>query len=309
MKRPLTEELEMENMTQRNGFVAIVGRPNVGKSTLLNTLLGEKIAAVSRKPQTTRTAITGILTRGGDQYVFLDTPGVHKPRTKLGSYMMKSVGTATTDVCAILLLVEPLMQVHPTEKELIGKFSHAGVPLILVINKTDVHTPEEIIRTIDVFRHEADFAAVIPLSAKTGDGVEIIFEELEPFLEEGAWYFPSDMITDMPERTIAAEVIREKLLRLLDQEVPHGTAVTVEEFKETEKRIDIRAEIYCEKAGHKRIIIGKDGAMLKKIGTFAREDLEAFFGVHVNLDLWVKVKENWRDSDALLSAFGFGKND
>ncbi|MBQ3866093.1 MAG: GTPase Era [Clostridia bacterium] len=296
------------DLKTRNGFVAIIGRPNVGKSTLLNTLLGEKIAAVSRKPQTTRTAITGILTRGGDQYVFLDTPGVHKPRTKLGDVMMRSVGTATTDVCAILLLVEPLCQVHPTEKELIERFSRAGVPLILVINKTDVHTPEEIIRTIDVFRKETDFAAVIPLSAKTGDGVEIIFEELSPFLEEGEWFFPSDMITDVPERTIAAEIIREKLLRLLDQEVPHGTAVTIEDFKETPKRIDIRAEIYCEKASHKRIIIGKEGSMLKKIGSYAREDLEAFFGVHINLDLWVKVKENWRDSDQLLSALGFGKD-
>ena len=219
---------------QRVGFVAIIGRPNVGKSTLLNTLLGEKIAAVSKKPQATRTAITGILTRGGDQYVFLDTPGVHKPRTKLGSAMMKSVGTATADVCAVLLLVEPLMQIHPTEEELICRFTRSGVPMILIINKTDAHTPEEIIRTIDVFRKEAAFAAVIPISAKTGDGVEIIFEELGPFLEEGDWFFPSDMITDMPERTIAAEVIREKLLRLLDQEVPHGTAVTIEDFKESD---------------------------------------------------------------------------
>lgn len=294
---------------QRVGFIAIVGRPNVGKSTLLNTLLGEKIAAVSRKPQTTRTAITGILTRGGDQYVFLDTPGVHKPRTKLGSAMMKSVGTATADVCAVLLLVEPVMQIHPTEEELIRRFTKSGVPMVLVINKTDVHTPGEIIRTIDVFRQTADFAAVIPLSAKTGDGVEIIFEELEPHLEEGSWFFPSDMITDVPERTIAAEIIREKLLRLLDQEVPHGTAVTVEDFKESDKRLDIRAEIYCEKAGHKRIIIGKGGSMLKKIGSYAREDLEAFFGVHVNLDLWVKVKENWRDNDSLIASFGLSNKD
>ena len=297
----------MEN--QKVGFIAIVGRPNVGKSTLLNTLLGEKIAAVSRKPQTTRTAITGILTRGGNQYVFLDTPGVHKPRTKLGSAMMKSVGTATADVCAVLLLTEPLMQVHPAEEELIARFSKAKVPMILVINKTDIHTPEEIIRTIDVFRNKADFAAVIPLSAKTGDGVDIIFEEVDPLLEEGDWFFPSDMITDMPERTIAAEVIREKLLRLLDQEVPHGTAVTIEDFKESEDRLDIRAEIYCEKAGHKRIIIGKGGSMLKKIGSYAREDLEAFFGVHINLDLWVKVKENWRDNDSLIASFGLSHKD
>lgn len=297
----------MENKTQKTGFIALVGRPNVGKSTLLNTLLGEKIAAVSRKPQTTRTSITGILTRGCNQYVFLDTPGVHKPRTKLGDMMMKSVGTATTDVCLVMLLVEPLARIHPIEKELMDKLGKMGVPVVLIINKTDIFTPEDIIRTIDVFSKEYDFAAVIPLSGKTGEGTEIIFQEAEPFLEEAPWFFSSDMITDQPERTIAGEIIREKLLKLLDQEIPHGIAVVIEEFRESEKRIDIRAEIFCEKAGHKKIIIGKNGAMLKKAGTFAREDLEAFFGVRVNLNLWVKVKENWRDNETLLNSFGFRK--
>jgi len=300
---------EMEDMTQKTGFIALVGRPNVGKSTLLNTILGEKIAAVSRKPQTTRTSITGILTKGSRQYVFLDTPGVHKPRTKLGDMMMKSVGTATTDVALVLLVVEPLAQIHPIEKELMEKFAKMKLPVILLINKTDVYSPEEIIRTIEVFAKEYSFRAVIPLSGKTGDGVDIIFEEAEPFLEEAEWFFPSDMITDQPERTIAGEIIREKLLKLLDKEIPHGIAVVIEDFKESEKLIDIRAEIYCEKASHKKIIIGKDGSMLKKVGSFAREDLEAFFGVHININLWVKVKENWRDNEMLLNSFGFRRDE
>ncbi len=299
----------MQDFTQKTGFIALVGRPNVGKSTILNTLLGEKIAAVSRKPQTTRTSITGILTKGSRQYVFLDTPGVHKPRTKLGDMMMKSVGTATTDICMVLLVTEPLAEIHPIERELMEKFVKMQVPVVLIINKTDIYSPEDIIRTIDVFSKEYSFAAVIPMSGKTGDGVDIIFQEAEPFLEEAEWYFPSDMITDQPERTIAAEIIREKLLKLLDKEVPHGIAVVIEDFKESPKLIDIRAEIYCEKSSHKRIIIGKDGAMLKKVGSFAREDLENFFGVHVNINLWVKVKENWRDNEMLLSSFGFKRDD
>lgn len=298
----------MQNLTQKTGFIALVGRPNVGKSTLMNTLLGEKIAAVSRKPQTTRTSITGILTKENCQYVFLDTPGVHKPRTKLGDMMMKSVGTATTDVCMVLLLVEPLAEIYPIERELLDKFGKMGVPVVLIINKTDIYTPEDIIRTIDVFSKEYSFASVIPLSGKTGDGVDIIFKEAEPFLEEAEWFFPSDMITDQPERTIAGEIIREKLLKLLDKEIPHGIAVMIEDFKESDKLIDIRAEIYCEKASHKKIIIGKDGAMLKRVGSFAREDLEAFFGVHVNINLWVKVKENWRDNEMLLGSFGFKRD-
>ena len=266
----------MQDLTQKTGFIALVGRPNVGKSTLLNTLLGEKIAAVSRKPQTTRTSITGILTKENCQYIFLDTPGIHKPRTKLGNMMMKSAFNATADVCLVMLVVEPLAEIHPIEKELMEKFQKMGVPVVLLINKTDIFTPEDIIRTIDVFSKAYSFRAVIPLSGKTGDGVEIIFKEAEPFLEEAPWFFSSDMITDQPERTIAAEIIREKLLKLLDKEIPHGLAVVIEDFKESEKLIDIRAEIFCEKASHKKIVIGKDGAMLKKVGSFAREDLEAF---------------------------------
>ena len=299
----------MQDLTQKTGFMALVGRPNVGKSTILNTLLGEKIAAVSRKPQTTRTSITGILTKGSRQYVFLDTPGVHKPRTKLGDMMMKSVGTATTDICMVLLVTEPLAEIHPIERELMEKFQKMQVPVVLIINKTDIYSPEEIIRTIDVFSKEYSFAAVIPMSGKTGDGVDIIFQEAEPFLEEAEWFFPSDMITDQPERTIAAEISREKRLKLLDTEVPHGIAVVIEDFKESPKLIDIRAEIYCEKSSHKRIVIGKDGAMLKKVGSFAREDLDNFLGVHVNINLWVKVKENWRDNESMLHSFGLDRTE
>ena len=290
---------------QRCGFIAIVGRPNVGKSTLLNTILGEKIAAVSRKPQTTRTSITGILTRGEDQYIFLDTPGVHTPRTKLGDRMMKSVATATADIALALLVIEPQSWIHPTELDLIRKFEKEHTPVILIINKIDACEKEAILQTIATFSQDHSFAAVIPISAKTGEGVEEIFGEAERFLPVSAHFFEEEMITDQPERAIAGEIIREKLLRLLDQEIPHGIAVVVEDFKESDKRIDIRAEIFCEKTGHKKIIIGKNGAMLKKIGTYAREDLEDFFGVHIHLDLWVKVKENWRDDEFLLNSFGF----
>jgi GTP-binding protein Era len=223
--------------------------------------------------------------------------------------MMKSVGTATADVAAVLLVVEPLEEIHPIERELLEKFSKARLPMILLINKTDIYTPAQIIRTIEAFSSEYSFAAVIPLSGKTGDGIEIIYDEVEPFLEEGEWFFPSDMITDQPERTIAAEIIREKLLKLLDKEIPHGIAVVIEDFKESEKLVDIRAEIFCEKASHKKIIIGKDGAMLKKVGSFAREDLENFLGVHVNINLWVKVKENWRDNESMLHSFGLDRTE
>ena len=299
----------MNNQETKTAFIALIGRPNAGKSTLLNKLLGEKIAAVSRKPQTTRTAITGILTRENVQYVFLDTPGVHRPRTKLGDYMMKAVGTATADVSLLLMVVEPVPEIGAPEEEIFRRFEKSGVPVILLINKIDLIKPEEILKVIDVYAKRFPFAAVIPVSGKTGEGVDDIFREAEPFLQTGDWFFPSDMITDQPERTIAAEIIREKILRLTDQEIPHGVAVMIEGFRETKDLIDIRAEIYCEKPGHKKILIGKDGQMLKKIGSFAREDLEAFFGVHVNINLWVKVKENWRDNELILNSFGFSKKD
>lgn len=298
------------NLTPKTAFVAIVGRPNVGKSTLLNRILGEKIAIVSNKPQTTRTRITGILTKNETQYVFLDTPGMHKPKTKLGEVMVKEVSQAIGDVDCALLLCEADTSIHPADRELLERFDRDGTPVILVINKTDITKKDLILAAIQAYTSEFEFASVVPMSALTGDGADIIFEELEQFVHEGDWFFPSDYVTDQPERQIAAEVIREKLLRLLSEEIPHGTAVVIEGFKDIRGHLlDIRAEIFCEKESHKRIIIGKNGSMLKKIGSYAREDLESFFGVKVNLNLWVKVKENWRDSDVMITNFGFNNKD
>lgn len=300
----------MDNLTPRTAFIAIIGCPNVGKSTLLNHLLGEKIAAVSKKPQTTRTRITGILTKENTQYVFLDTPGMHKPKTKLGDNMVKAISTAVGDVDAVLFVTEAKNEITGVERAMLEKLTRQEYPIILLVNKSDSAKKGDILTTIDLFTKEFKFEAVIPISALTGDNTEEIFRELEPFISEGDWFFPSDMITDQPERVIAAEVIREKMLRLLDDEVPHGTAVVIEDFRDIRGHLlDIRAEIYCEKAGHKGIIIGKNGAMMKKIGTYAREDLEAFFGTKVNLNLWVKVKENWRDSVVSIANFGLNTDE
>lgn len=289
----------------RTAFITITGRPNVGKSTLLNTLLGEKIAIVSRKPQTTRNRITGILTKGEDQYVFIDTPGLHRPRTLLGEYMMKQVGAASVDSDVILFLVEACRELSETEKTSLQKHSASGVPLLLLINKVDHANKAKLAEQISSLSDAYRFDALIPISALTGDGVDAIFKELEPFLAESVHFFPDDEITDQPERRIFAEIIREKALRLLDEEVPHGIAVSIEEFKEKKGVLAVRAEIYCERAAHKRIIIGKNGEMLKKIGTYAREEAEQIFSARVYLDLWVKVKENWRDRPGLLSDFGY----
>ncbi len=295
----------MDKFTPRTAFIAIIGCPNVGKSTLLNRFLGEKVAAVSKKPQTTRTRITGILTKENTQYVFLDTPGMHKPKTKLGDNMVKAINTAVGDVDAVLFVTEAKNEITTIERQMLEKLEKQGYPIILLVNKSDVAKKGDILTTIDVFSKSFKFASIIPISAETGDNVEVIFDELEPYITEGDWFFPSDMLTDQPERVIVAEVIREKMLRLLDDEVPHGTAVVIEDFKDIRGHlIDVRAEIFCEKEGHKGIIIGKNGAMLKKIGTYARQDLEEFFGIKVNLNLWVKVKENWRDSVASIANFG-----
>lgn len=294
-------------MQKKTGFVAIVGRPNVGKSTLLNAILGEKIAIVSKKPQTTRNRITGIHTdeEKGAQIVFLDTPGFHNPKTKLGSYMVKSIHSAIRDVDAALLVVEAGSPPGAVEKGMIEKLEKAELPCVLVINKTDRAGAEQVGETIREYAALYDFDAVVPVSALKGDGVAIILDELAPFLYESDWLFPADIVTDQPERQIASEVIREKILRTMDEEIPHGTAVVIEEFKETKGLLSIRAEIFCERESHKRILIGKKGEALKKIGTYAREDLEAFFGCKVYLDLWIKVKENWRDSNYNLSNFGY----
>ena len=286
-------------------FIAIVGRPNVGKSTLLNAMVGEKVAIVSKKPQTTRNRITGVLTRGEDQYVFLDTPGIHRPRTKLGDFMVKTAGSSIGDSDAVILVVEGHREVGDIEGEIIEKIKSARLPAILVINKTDSSSPVDVAETIKAYSEVFDFAAVVPTSAKNGDGVEAVLDECKQFMRPSPWFFPEDAFTDQPERQIAAEIIREKLLRTLDKEIPHGTAVTIEEFTEEKGMLRIRAEIFCEKDSHKGIIIGKRGAMLKLIGSRAREDLESFFDIKVYLDLWVKVKENWRDSTFNLNNFGF----
>ncbi len=290
---------------KRTAFIAIVGRPNVGKSTLLNAILGEKVAIVSKKPQTTRNRITGIHTVGEDQYVFLDTPGLHKPRTKLGDYMVKAATDTLGGVDLAVLVVEAREAVGDIEEGLLAKIRSAGIPTILVINKTDTVRKENIAKTIKAYADAFDFAAVVPLSAKNGHGVDTLLSECEKFLYESEWFFPSDIVTDQPERQIAAEIVREKLLRLLEEEIPHGTAVAIEEWKESEGLVSIRAEIYCEKQSHKGIIIGKNGATIKKVGTYAREDLEKLLGTRVFLDLYVRVKEHWRDSDFNLSGFGY----
>ena len=290
---------------KKNLFAALIGRPNVGKSTLLNQLLGEHVSIVSPKPQTTRTKITGIYTKDDTQYVFVDTPGIHKPKDKLGSYMMKIADGAAADVDIVLLLVEAGDRVGPVETELLRRFDGYGVPTVLIINKTDISNAREIGDTIARYAEHHTFDAVIPISAKNGTGVDIIFEEIEKYAVEGPWFFPDDIITDQPERVIASEIIREKLLNALGNEIPHGTAVVIESFKEKKDLISIRAEIFCEKASHKPIIIGKNGEMLKKIGSRAREDMERFFGTKIFLDLWVKVKENWRESTATIANFGF----
>ena len=289
----------------RTAFIAIVGRPNVGKSTLLNSILGEKVAIVSKKPQTTRNRITGIHTVGEDQYVFLDTPGVHRPRTRLGDYMVKTAGDTLGEVDAAILVVEPRDEVGDIEASIIEKLRASGLPSVLVINKIDATSKEHIAKTIASYAAAYDFDAVIPMCAKNGKGVDILLSECSKYLDESDFFFPSDALTDQPERQIASEVIREKLLRTLDEEIPHGTAVMIEEFREEENMLSIRAEIFCEKNSHKGIIIGKHGATLKTVGTHAREDLEAFFGVKVYLDLWVKIKENWRDSDVAVRNFGY----
>ena len=290
---------------KKTTFIAIVGRPNVGKSTLLNAILGEKVAIVSKKPQTTRNRITGIHTVGENQFVFLDTPGMHKPRTRLGDFMIKTISSTISGVDSAILVVEAKESVGDVEAGLMKKLRQENIPAILVINKIDSVRPENIAKTIKSYADAFDFDAVIPVSAKSGRGVDIVISECERYLNENDWFFPDDIVTDQPEKQIAAEIIREKLLRMLSEEIPHGTAVTIEEWKEKRDVVSIRAEIHCEKASHKGIIIGKGAETLKKIGTYAREDIEKMLDTRVFLDLYVRVKENWRDSDFNISNFGF----
>ena len=292
----------------KSAMVTIAGRPNVGKSTLTNALVGEKIAIVSHKPQTTRNRICAVVNRDDTQIVFMDTPGFHKARNKLGDYMDNVVKGSITDVDAILLIVEPIPSVGTQESMLIESIRAAKIPAILVINKIDtLENKEALFPVIAAYSAVCDFAAIVPISAKNKEGIDELFSEVAAFAQKGPQLFPDGMVTDQPERQVMAEIIREKLLWCLDREVPHGTAVEIDKFSEREDSgiIDLEATIYCEKASHKGIIIGKNGAMLKKISTMAREDCERFMGTKVYLRCWVRVKENWRDSDFLIKNFGY----
>ena len=295
-------------MKTKTAMITIAGRPNVGKSTLTNYLVGEKIAIVSNKPQTTRNRICGIVTREETQFVFVDTPGYHRSRTKLGDYMVNVARESIADVDATILVVEPVANVGGQEEDLIAKIKASRSPAILAINKIDTVEKEELLAVIAAYSQYADFDAIIPISAKTGDGVQALLDICEKFAQESPFLFPDDMTTDQPERQVMAEIIREKLLWTLDKEIPHGTAVEITKFSERDSGIiDIDATIYCEKASHKGIIIGKQGAMLKKISSMARADCEKFMGTKVFLTTWVKVKENWRDSDFLVRNFGYSE--
>ena len=293
-------------MISKTAMITICGRPNVGKSTLTNALAGEKIAIISNKPQTTRNRITAVCERGETQFVFLDTPGFHKPRTRLGNYMVNVVRQSVADVDAVVLVVEPVASLGPQERELIASIKAANCPAVLAINKLDTVEPEKLLAVIALYSEAYAFNAIVPISAKTGDGVEELLKELDKFAVESPALFPEGVTTDQPEKQVCAELIREKLLLNLEREVPHGTAVEITRFSERDDGIiDLEATIYCEKASHKGIIIGKHGAMLKKIGEDARKDIEEFMGTKVFLQTWVKVKEKWRDSNSLLRNFGY----
>ena len=290
-----------------SGIITICGRPNVGKSTLTNALVGEKVAIVTNKPQTTRNRICGIVERGERQFVFVDTPGLHKARTRLGDYMVKVVKESVADVDGILLLVEPIPNVGAPEQQLIDRIKTLSCPAVLVINKVDTLAQKEtLLEVIQTYQQAHDFDAVVPLSARTGEGVEELLDVLGGCLPEGPRLFPEDMTSDQPERQMMAEILREKLLLCLDKEIPHGTAVEITRFAQRDDEVvEVEATIYCEKNSHKGIIIGKGGAMLKKVSTQARQDMERFMGTKVYLQTWVKVKENWRDNPAAIQNFGY----
>ena len=296
----------MNTPKTKAGMIAIVGRPNVGKSTLTNALVGEKIAIVSNKPQTTRNRICAVVDRGESQFVFMDTPGLHKARTRLGDYMVEVVHQSVADVDAALLLVEPIPNIGEPEAELMEDLRKRNIPTVLVINKIDTVEKEKLLAVIAAYTKDYQFAHVMPISAKEGDGVADLLNLLEGYLPEGPWLFPEGMTTDQPERQVCAEILREKLLLCLDKEVPHGTAVELTKFSEREDEvIEVDATIYCEKDSHKGIIIGKKGAMLKKISTLARQDMEKFMGTKIFLQTWVKVKENWRDNLNFVHTMGY----
>lgn len=295
-------------MITKTGIFSVVGRPNVGKSTLTNALCGTKVAIVSDKPQTTRTRITGVLNEDGCQMIFLDTPGLHKPKTRLGDYMVKIINDTVTDVDTVLLLVEPVARIGIPEQLLIDKLKEYALPAVLVINKIDSVEKETLLAVIAAYSAAYDFAAVVPVSARQGDGLDVLKEELKKLCFESPQLFPDGMVSDQPERQLIAEIIREKLLQNLDKEVPHGTAVEIEAMKEENGVEHISAVIYCERKTHKGIIIGKNGAMLKKVGASARPEIEALLDCRVFLQLWVKVKEDWRNNPAQIRNFGYSED-
>ena len=291
----------------KTAMVTVCGRPNVGKSTLLNALVGEKIAIVSNKPQTTRNRIYGVVNRDDIQFVFLDTPGFHKAKNRLGDYMVKVTRESIADVDAVVLIVEPIPHVGIPEQELIKKIEEAELPAVLCINKIDaIEKKEDLLAVIAAYSEAHDFEAIIPISALQKDGLRDLLIELAKYAEEGPQLFPDGMVTDQPDRQVVGEIVREKMLRNLDKEIPHGTAVEITRFVEREDEIvEVEATIYCEKKSHKGIIIGKNGDMLKKISTEARHDIERFMGAKVYLQTWVKVKENWRDNLNYIRSFGY----
>ncbi|MGE4215015.1 MAG: GTPase Era [Anaerotignaceae bacterium] len=290
-----------------SGFISLVGRPNVGKSTLMNKLIGEKIAIISPKPQTTRNRIQSILTKEDFQVIFIDTPGIHRPKHKLGNYMVKAAETTLNEVDAVFMLVEPTDRVLEVDRYVIERLEGIKTPVILVINKIDTIEKSKILTVMDMFKSLYNFAEIIPVSAKMGENTDQLMEVIKKYLPEGPQYFPEDMVTDQPERQIAAEIIREKALQLLQEEIPHGIAVEISAMKKRHDKdmVDVEATIYCEKDSHKGMIIGKQGSMLKKIGTRARVDISALLGSPINLQIWIKVKKDWRDSDFLLKNFGY----
>ena len=294
------------NEIKKTAMITIAGRPNVGKSTLTNALVGEKIAIVSSKPQTTRNRIYGVVNKDDTQYIFLDTPGLHKARTRLGDYMVKVVKESVADVDAVCLLVEPIAKIGAPEQTLIDRLKEENMPAVLVINKIDTIEKEALLEVMAVYSAAHEFDAIIPISAERKDGLDILMEQLSKYAAEGPQLFPDGMTTDQPEKQVVAEIVREKLLRNLDKEIPHGTAIEVTRFSERESGIiDLDVTIYCEKASHKGIIIGKGGAMLKRISSHAREDIERFMGAKVYMETWVKVKENWRDNLNYIRSFGY----
>lgn len=295
----------------KSGFVAIIGRPNVGKSTLMNQLIGKKIAIMSNKPQTTRNRIQTILTTENEQIIFIDTPGIHKPKHKLGEYMNKTAISTFREVDTVMWLVEPDKEVGGGDRFIAEQLKGVDTPVVLVINKIDTIQKNEILQVIDAYRTLYDFEEIIPISAMTGENKEALMEALKKNMSEGPQFFPDSMITDQPEKQLMAELIREKALNLLKEEIPHGIAVVIDVFEEREGTdiIDVKATIICERKAHKPIILGKGGSMIKNIGIRSRQDIQRLLGSRVHLELWVKVKDRWRDSEFLLKNYGYDRRD